>query len=812
MQHEIRRLTPCILLALALYLFSVYPVQGARLSGDKEITPVAPKVIPRSRRYPPRRPAVKPPVRSRPASGKEKIPPREVVKGEDTPPKETVKSEERASKEAGTEPRYVTIDFDNVDIALFIKFISELTSKNFVIDTAVKGKVSIISPRKITIDEAYRVFESVLEVHGFTTVPAGSIIKIVPAIQARSKDIETRLQREAISPEDKVVTQLIPLKYADPDELKKVFGPFISKNSVMVSYRPTGMLIVSDVLSNIGRLLKIVDVIDVEGTGEEISIIPLEHATATVMAKSLNTVFKKTVSSAKKGAQSVSAIRIVPDERTNTLIILASEIDTFKIRQLIQLLDRETPKGEGDIRVYYLQNANAEDLSKVLMSIPSKQKEEKQKGKAPVLSKEVQIMADKATNSLIITAKKEDYLVLEEVIKKLDIPRRMVYIEALIMEVSVSKQFDLGVQWLGGKPAGEIRGRDIGVFGGSTPPSSILPSANTTTGAVSLPAGFTLGVLGDVITIGGIQFPNLGAVIRAYSTHSDVHILSTPQIMTTDNEEAEIIVADNIPFLTRRDETQSGTDYSNYEFKDVGVTLNIIPQINQERFVRLKISQEVSQVVNQEEIGLPTTLKRIAKTTVVIKDGQTVVIGGLIDETGNRSTYKVPLLGDIPVLGWLFRSNSDSNVQKNLYIFLTPHIVENPTEAKAIYEDKKGHIDTIKEGVIKMYDGRHGQPKDMRLSDLGFLHLQAKEYDKALEYYEKSIEINPENPYAILNMGFIYEKRGDKDKAAEMYNRLITLNPDERAFNSTDPMQKGRKLTDIAGDNLKNLENSQQRR
>jgi general secretion pathway protein D len=187
---------------------------------------------------------------------------------------------EKAPRTPKSDDRYVTIDFDNVDISLFVKFISELTGKNFVIDKAVKGKVTIISPTKITVQEAYRVFESVLEVHGYTTVPAGKIIKIVPAVAARGKDIETRLREEAITPEDKVVTQLVPLRYADPNELKKLFAPLISKSSVIVSYPPTGMLIVTDVQSNIRRLLSIIEAIDVPGIGEEISVVPLEYATA----------------------------------------------------------------------------------------------------------------------------------------------------------------------------------------------------------------------------------------------------------------------------------------------------------------------------------------------------------------------------------------------------------------------------------------------------------------------------------------------------------------------------------------------------
>ncbi|HJX34339.1 MAG TPA: type II secretion system secretin GspD, partial [Desulfatiglandales bacterium] len=670
------------------------------------------------------------------------------------------------------------------DIVEFIKYISELTGKNFIVDSNVKGKITILSPTKITIKEAYKVFESVLEVNGFTIVESDAITKIVPMIEARSKDIETGLREESIDPEDKLVTQLIPLKYANPEDIQKVLSGLISKNSLIVSYAPTGMLIVTDVLSNIKRLLEIVDALDVEGTNEVISLIPLEHAGAESMAKSLTSIFRTT---ATRGAKDAStSIVIVSDARTNSIITLASEVDTLRIKELINLLDKEAPKGEGDIHVYYLQNANSEDLAKVLTSIP---KEKTTATTAPsaettvVLSRDVQIIADKATNSLIITANKDDYLVLEDIIRKLDIVRKMVYIEALIMEVSMKKQFELGVEWYGGRSAGELADRDIGVFGGSNAGgASNLPSVTATTegiGVVNLPTGFSLGVLGDAITIGGIKFPSIAAVVRAYGTDSDIHILSTPQVIALDNEEAEIKVVDNVPFITRMDTSETGRiDYSNYEFKDVGVILNITPQINQERFVRLKISQEVSQVASLDERGQPTTLKREAKTTVVIKDGQTVVIGGLINETGNKTNYKVPILGDIPILGYFFRSKTESLDKKNLYIFLTPHIVENPEEAQELYENKKSNIDAVQEGAISMNRGRSAQTKDNRLADLAYGYIQTKDYDKAAEYYEKALKINPDNPYALLNMGFIYQKKKDNQKAIEMYERLISLDPD----------------------------------
>ncbi len=640
----------------------------------------------------------------------------------EVPSEEAPPALEETESEPPADP-YVTIDFDNVDLPVFIKFISELTGKNFVIDDAVRGKVTIVSPNRISADEAYRVFESVLEVHGFTTVPSGSIIKIIPAVNARSKSVETRLRAEAVSPEDKVITQLIPLRYADPEELKKLFTPLISKTSIIVSYPPTRTLIVTDVQSNIERLLRITQAIDVEGVGEEISVIPLRYAMAANLAKSLGTIFQRGVRRAKTPQEIETEVRVVADDRTNALILLASEDDTIKIKQLVKLLDREQPRGEGDIRVCYLQHANAEDLTKVLTTLPSKQTSETEKGKAPVISKEARIVADKATNSLVIMANKDDYLVLEEVIRKLDIPRMMVYIEALIMEVNVNKDFSLGVEWEGVKTF-TYDGKKAAAFAGS---SGINYSriGNVIENA-SLASGFSLGVIGDTIEIAGIKFPSLAAVAHAYQQDTDVHILSTPQLLTTDNEEAEIMVGKNIPYLVRQETTEARLDYSNYEYKDVGVTLKVTPQISQERFVRLKIFQEVTRLIQTVESleGRPETHKRLAQTTVVVKDANTVVIGGLIGDDTTHIDYSVPCLGKIPLISWLFKSTSKRIEKTNLYIFLTPHIIENPAEARKVYQDKKDQIETIKEGVIKMYKRPEPKPSSEPVNNQGGTHPQ----------------------------------------------------------------------------------------
>jgi len=676
------------LLWILILLFSwSCPVLGARLAGEEGVISVTPTPIQPVKKLESVKPA------------KETEQPQAQVK---VPAEKRIPQKKKAPVNQEPDTRYVTIDFDSVDIGLFIKFISELTGKNFVVDKGVKGKVTIISPTKISIKEAYRVFESVLDVYGFTTVPAGSIIKIVPALHARSKNIETRLREEAVTLEDKVVTQLIPLAYANPDELKKLFSPLISKSSLIVSYLPTRMLIVTDVLSNIKRLLKIVKAIDVKGIGEEISVIPLEHATASLLSKPLVSIFQKVAQRAKKGAPLSPVVRIMADERTNSLIILATEDDTLRVRKLIRILDKEIPRGEGDIHVYYLQNANAEDLVKVLAALPSEEKKQVEKGRAPVISKDVQIVADKATNSLIIKAKKHDYLVIEDIIEKLDIPRTMVYIEALIMEVNVDKEFRLGVEWLGMEDF-TYHGRKGGYFAGSGGAGGVGDySSITGLSGGSLPSGFSLGVVGEAITIGNVIFPNIAAVLQAYQKDSDVNILSTPQILTTDNEEAEIKVGENVPYLTK--EATGDQTYQTYEYKDVGVTLKITPQINQERFVRLKIFQENITLKSGVEEYRPTTLKRSAETTVIVKDKNTVVIGGIIGETTERGAYQVPCLGNIPGLGLLFKSKSRSRNKTNLFVFLTPHIIENPIEAQKIYDEKKKEIEKIKGGAIKMYE------------------------------------------------------------------------------------------------------------
>lgn len=610
----------------------------------------------------------------------------------------------------------ISIDFNNVDIAVFVKFISELTGRNFVMDQRVNGRVTVISPEKISITEAYRVFESVLEVYGYTTVPSGSVTKIIPATDARTKSVETRLREESGSTTDRIVTRILPLRYADAILVSRLFSPLISKNSVMIPYPATNTLIVTDVESNTQRLAKMIQAIDIPMTGRELQVFTLQYAKADQIVRILNTVFQ-TGQRQAAGTEALSSLeavfRAAADERTNSLIVLASEDYMKRVKDLITSLDKESARVNERMRVYYLENARAEDIAKVLQDIPS-QKSGGQTGAEPdksarpsLLSSKVKITADKATNSLIITADKDEYAVLEDIIKQLDIPRSMVYIECLIMEVNVNKDFNLGTEWVS---MGEATiGQRATTFGGgfsgagTYPNFSNIVSGSTTNGVGTLPSGFSVGIFSELLEIGGIKFPGLSAIVQAYRKDKDVNILSTPQILTTDNEEAVITVGKNVPYQTKSGTTGTYESFNTYEYRDVGITLKITPQISKDRMVRLTINQEVTKldlnpesttVVNAER---PTTLKRTISTTVLVKDEHTVVIGGLIDDSFSETRFKTPCLGDVPMAGWLFKSVSKGREKTNLFVFLTPRVVKSPPETDQIYDKKKNQMDEIQE-------------------------------------------------------------------------------------------------------------------
>ncbi len=697
------------------------------------------------------------------------------------------------------ESRSISIDFDNVDILLFIKYMSELTGKNFVVDRAVKGNVTIISPRKISEDEAYRVFESVLEVHGFSTVPSGPVIKIVPARIARTQNIDTLQMGSKETPEDKVVTQLIQLKHTSPEEIKKALAPLLAKTSVMIAHTHSGMLIVTDTLSNIQRLLSIIKALDVPYPREKIEVIPLKNGSASTEASIIITIFQKTSAEKKTASEGQEALRIVPYDRTNALVVMASDTDLARIRKLVALLDAKKEQGNGNIHVFYLQNADAKELAKVLNELPENQTSGDGKTTTATRSGEIRIMADEETNSLIINASPVEYETLTDVIKKLDIPRSMVYLEALIMEVNTTKDFSVGVQWVSSD------GKYFGGFSGSSS-SSYTNITNLTANTPTLPAGGTFGIFKEGISVGGVTFPNLAALINAYKNDSDINIISTPQVLTTDNKKAEISVGENVPYITSKNTTSgTQTDYTNYEYRDVSTKLSIVPHINQKGTLRLDIKTEVIKLKDSSSSTTsqtPTTLKRTADTSVIVRDNQTVVIGGIIGHDETENDYKIPLLGDIPVLGWLFKTHSTNMTKTNMFIFVTPHIIKNPADISRVTRQKERESGSTVSRSLERLVGLDDKARALKISEKGYAEMQGNNLTEAKKYFMESLQIDPENPYALINIAVIYEKEGLADKAVDAYRKVVLSGTKRVASGSSDPKKVGESLVRIAKEGL----------
>ena len=672
--------------------------------------------------------------------------------------------------------RYITIDFDNVDITLFIKYISELTGKNFIVDPAVKGNVTIISPTRISESDAYEVFKSVLEIHGFTTITSGAVIKIVPSVEAQSRNIETIQAGGTADPEDRVVTQLVPLKYTAPTEMQKILQPLVSKTSMIIAHTASGMLIITDVLSNIQRLLGIIEALDVEYSREELDVIPLDYANAENISKILANIFQQKAAG-QKGAAIPSRVTVVPYERINTLIVLADPQDAARVRDLVGVLDTEAERTEGNIHVIYLQNARAAELAKVLTALPQEESKEGEQGKVPAISKAVDILADEETNSLIITASRSEFMVLESVIKKLDIPRRMVYLEALIMEVDLERNLSVGVQWLAGGIFDDGTGKLVTGFSGDE--GFGLIRGITDPDNPTLPQGFSLGLLKEGIQIGGVTFPNITAVLNAYQGDSDINIISTPQILTTDNKKAEILVGQNVPFITSQNTTTAQQDYTQYEYKDVATKLSITPQISQGDTLRLEISTEVSRIKpgGDETEFRPTTFRRTADTTVIVRDRDTVVIGGIIGQDATQNDFKIPLLGDIPLLGWLFKTHNTNDTRVNMFIFITPHIIRSPADIAGVTLEKEDKMSIalpqVKEELHRELNPKHA----VALADRGFKMLRDGDNQAAKEYFIKALQFDAANPYALINLGVALEQDGSYEQAIQMYRRVIeTIN------------------------------------
>ncbi|GMT41816.1 MAG: type II secretion system protein GspD [bacterium] len=618
---------------------------------------------------------------------------------------------------AAVEDDYVSMDFVNVDIAVVVKYISELSGKNFVIDEKVQGKVTIISPKKVSKEEAYKVFESILEVYGFVAVSSGSVIKIVPIAEARQKpglvQIGPKISEEL---RDQMVTQLITLKSVSADNLVNVIRPLIPSTSYVAAYTPSNTLILVDMASNRTRILKIIHKLDVEGVESFVTVHKLKHASAKDLAMKIGAVLKK--SKVGKGKRTAADdFNVIADERINALIIVGNDFYVSKVKSIINQLDVKAPPGRQEIHVVYLKNADAEEMSKVINQLAiGMRSAAKSQRSAPGVPKgssrrgKITVTADKATNSLVITASPEDFVTLKDIIEDLDVPRKQVFVEALIFEISEDNTKKFGIEW---RTTSNFTDSGVQGIGGT----NFGTIGDIATNPLAAGSGLVLGIVDGTIEYGGQTFLNIGGLVQALQSESGVNILSTPNLLTTDNVEAEIFVGENVPIKKSTALTTGATPLVSIERLDVGILLKVKPQINESDFVKLEIYQEISDfrivaVGDQSDVIIS---KRSAKTTVTVQNNQNIVIGGLIKNGTQESIKKVPFLGDIPILGWLFKSKEKIHTRTNLFIFLTPHIINNYEDIKKVTDDRTWIMKDLKneyEGIIMHHEKQHGDGKD----------------------------------------------------------------------------------------------------
>lgn len=631
----------------------------------------------------------------------------------------------------------VSMDFENVDIRVVIKYISDLTGKNFIIDQNIRGPVTVISPTKIPLEDVYKVFESILEVRGFVTVPSGKVIKIAAKADARQRNIPMAVgdRLEQIVPEDTIITQLVPLQYANADRVRTALGQLFSKDASVIAYPTTNTLIVTDISSNIHRLVKIVRELDIPGYETKITVIPIRYASAELLAASLSQVIEE--AGEVPGAPPTprrrqppgqleamdKTLKIIADERTNSLIILANDDDTRRLQDLIKRLDMETERSR--IHVYFLKNTSAEEMAKVLNNIVSKRKP--RGSEDPIL-----ISEDTGTNSLIIDSPEESYADIVKIIQKLDVVRDQVLVEVLIAEISYEKTFELGVEWIDmdnngvgfpdvetmGTGRSNAEGFAQSAFGGGLA-SWAAAGAEGTIGSSPGVEGMSIGFIQKMAGT-GTSLPDFAVMLHALQTNQDVNILATPQVLTMDNEEAKIKVVRNIPYLSKIEDsgTDSSRTFQNIEYKDVGIELTITPHISKAEMVRMQIHQKISTLLGSQEVSgirlTPETFDRETETMVTVKDNHTIVIGGLIRDDWNENVSKIPVLGDIPLLGNLFRTKSTRKVKNNLLIFITPRVVRTSQQIADLTNLKRGQAPEIDEMMTAQEAEQAAQQEEKR--------------------------------------------------------------------------------------------------
>lgn len=596
----------------------------------------------------------------------------------------------------------ITLNLKDADIRALISTVSKFTGKNFIIDPRVKAKITVISSETLTPEEVYEVFLSILQVHGYAAVPTGSVIKIVPEVNAKQGPLP--MEPTSAVPGDELITKIIGLDHVPAAQLVPILRPLVPQQGHLAAYNPTNTLIITDHAGNIERLMLIIQGVD-KPESEELEVIPLKHASAPELVRIVNSLYPQ---AAKDQANRVN---LAADERTNSILMSGERAVRLKVRTTIMQLDTPLDDGGGNTHVVYLRYAKAENMVNILTGIQEQQSKAiagKRTPAAPAaaaaaaarnagsfISETAIIQADEETNALIITADPNTLLTLKSVIRQLDIRRAQVHIEAIIAEISTNRDKEIGVGAVVDGTNSSESTFPVGISNLVGLGDLIAAAAGSEEAALgvlqNLGSGLTLGVGAE--SSSGVRY---GLILKALQTDSAANILSTPSIVTLDNEEAEIIVAQNLPFITGQFTGVGTVDPANpfqtIERQDVGLTLKVTPQINEGDTIKLDIEQEVSDVVTITENSGPVTRKRSIKTSVLVDDGGILVLGGLIEEIVDDTQSKVPLLGDIPLLGKLFTSTASTKRKQNLMVFLKPSILRDFTDAAYVTNEKYNYL------------------------------------------------------------------------------------------------------------------------
>jgi general secretion pathway protein D len=583
----------------------------------------------------------------------------------------------------------IQVNFEEVDIRTVLKTIGEITGINFIPHKSVSGTVTVMSPTPIRLGDIYPFLQSILDVHGYAAIETDNAVKIVQKTEATKRNLQVRIGANPMSipKNDAMVTQILPLKFADAAEVGQIVNTLLATGAEMTTYPRTNSIMVTDTSANIHHIARIIEQLDVAGSQEKVVMFPLKHASAQVLSEQITRILNESQTVTRppgppRPAQpSSKGPRVLPDERTNSIIVVAGEQDVDTVRGLVAELDIPRPAGVDNLHVTYLKNADANEVAPSLEAALASMR----LTGAVDASQQIGVTPDDSTNSLIIVASPQDYEMISQIIEKLDIVREQVLVEMMIMEVTEESLTQIGIDWatLDEAVAGSIRGFGL---------TNLGPRVDFLGGNLE---GLAVGAWKQ--TSDGV---GIGAILQALKRESAVKILSTPLILTTNNRTSRIVVGENRPFVTSSRVTET-TDFitptiiKSYEYKDVGITLEVTPHISQGGLIRLDIDSEFTKLLEDVTTGsseTPTTAKRNAQTIITMTGGDTAVIGGLIRDDTNTIQDKIPLLGDLPLVGGLFRSQKDVLQKTNLLIFITPHVMTDREQLQEITEQKRQQI------------------------------------------------------------------------------------------------------------------------